>query len=51
MSKRTKEGIAIAKLNGKQIGTPKGTHFTTKKSIAAKKIILKIPKILTEVYR
>jgi DNA invertase Pin-like site-specific DNA recombinase len=41
ISKRTKEGIAIAKLNGKQIGTPKGTHFTTKKSIAAKKIILK----------
>ena len=36
---RTKEGIETARLNGKQIGLPKGTKLTTKKSIEAKKII------------
>lgn len=36
---RTKEGIETARLNGKQIGLPKGTKLTTKKSIEAKKVI------------
>lgn len=36
---RTSEGIKTAKLNGKQIGQPKGAKLTTKKSIAAKQII------------
>lgn len=40
LHQRTREGIATAKLNGKQIGQPKGTKLTTKKSIEAKKIIL-----------
>ena len=40
LHQRTWEGIATAKLNGKQIGQPKGTKLTTKKSIEAKKIIL-----------
>lgn len=35
----TSEGIKTAKLNGKQIGQPKGAKLTTKKSIAAKQII------------
>ena len=38
---RTKEGIQSAKDKGRRIGTPKGSHFTTKKSIEAKKEILK----------
>lgn len=38
---RTKEGIAIAKANGKQIGRAVGQKVTTKKSIEAKKTILK----------
>lgn len=37
--KYTSEGIKTAKLNGKQIGQPKGAKLTTKKSIAAKQII------------
>lgn len=41
LHQRTREGIAIAKLNGKQIGQPKGAKLTTKKSIAAKQIIKK----------
>ena len=41
LHQRTKEGIQTARLNGKQIGHPKGTKLTTKKSIAAKKEILK----------
>lgn len=40
LSERTKGGIETARLNGKQIGQPKGTKFTTKKSVEAKKIIL-----------
>lgn len=38
---RTKEGIETARLQGKQIGQPKGAKLTTKKSIAAKDIIKK----------
>lgn len=39
LHQRTSEGIKTAKLNGKQIGQPKGAKLTTKKSIAAKQII------------
>ena len=39
ISQRTREGIEIARLNGKQIGQVKGTKLTTKKSLEAKKII------------
>ncbi len=38
---RTAEGLVIAKLNGKQIGQPKGAKLTTKKSITAKETIKK----------
>ena len=41
LHQRTKEGIETARLNGKQIGQPKGAKLTTKKSLAAKEIILK----------
>lgn len=41
LHQRTREGIETARLNGKQIGTPKGAKLTTKKSIAAKDIIKK----------
>lgn len=41
LHQRTREGIETARLNGKQIGQPKGAKLTTKKSIEAKKIILK----------
>ena len=41
LHQRTKEGIETARLNGKQIGQPKGAKLTTKKSIAAKEVILK----------
>lgn len=41
LHKRTSEGIQTAKMNGKQVGRQKGTIIETKKSIAAKKIILK----------
>ena len=41
LHQRTKEGMETARLNGKQIGTPKGAKLTTKKSIAAKDIIKK----------
>lgn len=41
LQQRTKEGIETARLNGKQIGLPKGTKLTTKKSIKAKETILK----------
>ena len=40
LHQRTREGIETARMNGKQIGQPKGTKLTTKKSIEAKKIIL-----------
>ena len=39
LRQRTKEGIATARLNGKQIGINEGTKLVTKKSIAAKEII------------
>lgn len=41
LHKRTSEGMKTAKLNGKQIGRAKGAVISTKKSIEAKKIILK----------
>ena len=41
LQQRTKEGIETARLQGKQIGLKEGTKLTTKKSIAAKEIILK----------
>ena len=41
LHQRTSEGLVTAKLNGKQIGQPKGAKLTTKKSIAAKEIIKK----------
>lgn len=41
LQQRTREGMATAKLNGKQIGIPIGTKLTTKKSVAAKEIISK----------
>lgn len=44
LQQRTREGIETARLNGKQIGLEKGTKLTTKKSIQAKKIILKYSK-------
>lgn len=40
LHQRTKEGIETARRNGKQIGQPKGTKLTTKKSKEAKKVIL-----------
>lgn len=45
LHQRTKEGIETARLNGKQIGLPKGTKLTTQKSIEAKEIIKKRNKI------
>lgn len=44
LHQRTREGIATAKLNGKQIGQAKGAKLTTKKSIAAKEAIRKYSK-------
>jgi DNA invertase Pin-like site-specific DNA recombinase len=44
LHQRTKEGIETARLNGKQIGQPKGAKLITKKSIAAKKEIAKYSK-------
>lgn len=41
LQQRTKEGIETARINGKQIGGKTGVKLTTKKSIAAKEIILK----------
>lgn len=44
LHQRTSEGMKTAKLNGKQIGLPKGTKIETVKSIAAKIQILKLNK-------
>lgn len=44
LHQRTKEGIETARLNGKQIGQPKGAKLTTKKSITAKEDIIKYSK-------
>lgn len=41
LHQRTREGIETARLNGKQIGQPKGTKLTTKKSVKSKKLIRK----------
>lgn len=38
---RVKEGLAVAKMNGKRIGNAEGAKLTTKKSISAKEIIQK----------
>lgn len=44
LQQRTSEGLKTAKMNGKQIGTPKGAKLVTKKSVAAKAGILKYNK-------
>lgn len=44
LHRRTSEGLVTAKLLGKRVGTPKGTTFKTKKSVAAKKKMLDICK-------
>ena len=41
LQQRTKEGMAVAKANGKRIGRQEGDKVITAKSIEAKKIILK----------
>ena len=41
LRQRTIEGMITARLNGKQIGLPKGTKLTTQKSIESKKQIQK----------
>lgn len=41
LHQRTKEGIETARINGKQIGQVQGKKLTTKKSRAAKEVILK----------
>lgn len=41
LHQRTREGIETARLNGKQIGQKKGVILTTKKSTAAKEVILR----------
>lgn len=44
LHQRTREGIATARLNGKQIGQRTGAKLTTKKSVEAKQLILKYSK-------
>ena len=44
LHKRTSEGLVTAKLQGKRVGTPKGTTLKTKKSVLAKKKMLEICK-------
>lgn len=44
LHKRTSEGLVTAKLQGKRVGTPKGTILKTKKSVLAKKKMLEICK-------
>lgn len=41
LHQRTREGLQTARLNGKQIGQKPGAKLTTKKSIAAKEVILR----------
>lgn len=41
LHQRTKEGIETARLNGKQIGQKQGVKLITKKSVDAKKLIVK----------
>lgn len=42
LRQRTKEGMQTAKLNGKTIGHPVGSTYQTKKSVQAKKDIMKL---------
>lgn len=44
LHERTKEGMELARANGKQIGRPVGAKIVTRKSIEAKKAILKYSK-------
>lgn len=44
LQQRTKEGVARAKANGKQVGGVKGKRLTTKKSVEAKEQIVKYSK-------
>lgn len=44
LHKRTREGIATARLNGKQIGQKQGAKLITKKSIESKEKIIKMAK-------
>lgn len=44
LRQRTKEGIETARLNGKQIGLPRGKTLVTKKSVECKKLIQKYSK-------
>lgn len=44
LHQRTREGIETARLAGKQIGQKTGAKLITKKSIAAKEIIIRHPK-------
>lgn len=44
LHRRTKEGIETARLNGKQIGQPKGARYVTKKSLQAKEEIRRYAK-------
>lgn len=44
LHERTSEGLVTAKLNGKQVGQPKGSKLTTKKSLQAKEVIRKYSK-------
>lgn len=39
LHERTREGLITAKLNGKRVGTPKGSKLTVKKAAPAKEII------------
>lgn len=39
MHQRTREGLVTARLNGKQIGQPRGAKLVTKKSVKAKAVI------------
>lgn len=41
LRQRTREGLLTAKMSGKRVGTPVGTHLITKKSLAAKEVILR----------
>ena len=42
LHRRTSEGLVTAKLQGKRVGTPKGSKFETKKAEVAKKKMLEI---------
>lgn len=44
LHQRTREGIKTARLQGKQIGRQKDAKVVTKKSVAAKEVILKYAK-------